>query len=130
MREIKFRAYDPALGMCEVKSINFDSQTLWVSNGSNMLYELSFENSPPIEYTGLKDKNGKEIYEGDICNFFIEHYFPDRIEPWHPEIRDIEWNPECGAWWPFADNDDGMPYPKAKNCEIIGNIYENSELLK
>jgi len=110
MREIKFRAYDPVLGMCEVKSIDFDSQTLWVSK-DNTLYELSFENSPPIEYTGLKDKNGREIYKGDI------------IDLGGKNIARVEWV-ENGfvLVLPFA------VFQLHSGGKVIGNIYENPEL--
>jgi len=59
-----------------------------------------------VQYTGLKDKNGKEIYEGDVMKNYDYHFFV------------VEWNKKNARW----DNCFGR--------EVIGNIYENPELLE
>ena len=87
--------------------------------------ELNRENHILMQYTGLKDKNGKEIYEGDIIRGERLHYY-NYLKGLQEAI--IEWL-HCGAWYPFANDDDGMPYPESEECEIIGNIYENPELI-
>lgn len=67
------------------------------------------------QYTGLKDKNGKEIYEGDILQYFKDH----EHNPQNKYIVDVvKW--EKQGWY---------PYRLEENAEIIGNIYENPELL-
>jgi uncharacterized phage protein (TIGR01671 family) len=82
-----------------------------------------------MQYTGLKDKNGKEIYEGDIVRY------KERMDD-HGEVQTLEakvfYSEEYGSffmgglvgWNTFHDNSlYDVP-------EIIGNIYENPELLK
>jgi uncharacterized phage protein (TIGR01671 family) len=67
-----------------------------------------------MQYTGLKDKNGKDIYEGDICKND------------GGMIGEIVFNEFA---WMFRWKS-GNYYPFGQWCEVIGNIYENPELLK
>ena len=65
------------------------------------------------QYTSLKDKNGKEIYEGDIVKTALAHMFRSGIH----EVKYID-----NRFVPDDICDD--------DCEVIGNIFENPELLK
>ena len=87
--------------------------------------------------TGLEDKNGKEIFEGDILRLEYPAYkegiliFP--LPPDHPvktTIGKMEWNSGYGGF-AFKSKDDIELLPKAvmKFAEVIGNIYENPDLL-
>jgi uncharacterized phage protein (TIGR01671 family) len=73
-----------------------------------------------MQYTGLKDKNGKEIYEGDIYNLGEKYV--------------VQFNEDRAGFFPFA-KDDGCGCCSDKTVydsdagEILGNIYENPELI-
>lgn len=70
--------------------------------------------------TGLKDKNGKLIYEGDICKYKFEEIDEQKAI--------IYFNKELCSFLAKPLND--FQYTRINNCEVIGNIYENPELLK
>ena len=123
MREIKFRAWDKERGkMCFTNNggINsyhiawFPSQTTNVPalyRDSNLVDECVI-----MQYTGLKDKNGKEIFDGDIVDI---NGCKNRVVEW-----DEDW---CGFYLSRELNPVG--YFLSEEYEIIGNIYENPELL-
>lgn len=124
MREIKFRAWlKEHKSMKDVMEIDIDNQTIfyyWFGD-----HDGHFENFNKIDlmqYTGLEDKNNKEIYEGDIVKLRANH-----------GIGVVKYYDEWGAFVveyvkskPLAVL--GMNYYK-EDIEILGNIYENSELL-
>ena len=126
-REIKFRAWDglnrhmfyPAF--LEIESNHVRSWTGAPNGGLGMGY-----NAILMQYTGLKDKNGKEIYEGDI----VETVYTD-----HKKHKGVIYSQPTRLNWsvkhsPFA-NQDLFVYSRPDcSVEIIGNIYENPELLE
>lgn len=80
------------------------------------LIGLALEGKPVNEFSGLKDEKGNEIYEGDILQY------PDLSSPKKVIFRSGTFCYELaeGQYHIFDE----------KNCEIIGNIYKNPELLK
>ena len=95
------------------------------------------------DYTGLKDKNRKEIYEGDIVTFDGNMTTDDSmgIDPNgyiydEESIHSVVWNNKLAAWELNFDEDDPWKYKNHTRsllvdgkCEVIGNIHENPELL-
>lgn len=113
MRDIKFRVW-----------IEKDEE-----DGGEMCYDYAYEEYEPIndllrntpnlmQFTGLLDKNGKKIWEGDIC----QRIGPVKAKVVYNQDRFIvEW---IGQPW-FNDS----LRAHADSTEVIGNIYENPELL-
>lgn len=80
------------------------------------------------QYTGLKDKNGKRIFDGDICQIKNHRLIDDT--PFVVEWEDFIYN---GWVWKDIDEDereDSFTQSVARICEILGNIHDNPELLK
>lgn len=124
MREIKFRAWlkeEKIMG--EVLGIDILHKEIFFSNEDANYYEhTDFKDIELMQYTGLYDKNEKEIYEGDIVKLRANH-----------GIGIIKYYDEWGAFVveyikskPLAVL--GMNYYK-ENIEVLGNIYKNPELL-
>jgi len=87
--------------------------------------ELNRENHILMQYTGLTDKNGKEIYEGDIVKVIYYEY--------GGKYKKVEFNLENAGFDPFCKPSYGgyeWESEESDNCEVIGNVYENPELEK
>jgi uncharacterized phage protein (TIGR01671 family) len=143
MREIKFRCWDKiTTTMVDAKTIEFDNNGLNKFTGKNYLTEISYRIRKDdnihyqnryksefelMQYTGLNDKNGKEIYEGDIlqpknnAKEFYEVVFHDA---------------GFKRKYTFTQKYEGKSWIEIRYFEIfgtshvvVGNIYENPELI-
>ena len=124
MREIKFRAWHKEKKiMGEVLGIDILHKEIFFSNEDVNCYEhTDFKDIELMEYTGLKDLSGKEIYEGDIIfESFSEEYF--KVVFKNGSFR-AEFEGD------FEEYSFDLIDVVAQGCEIVGNIYENPELLK
>lgn len=111
MREIKFRAWD---GKDMVYRDLFDRN--WYNANDKQVgvaVPADRHHLVTMQFTGLKDKNGTEIYEGDIVQFKSSGKWIS-----HP----VSWHSKSAKFF--------LPLDNPKCLEVIGNIYENKDLPK
>ena len=129
MKEIKFRAWlKEDKKMVNVETMDFTDKSIQYLKKSEIInaYILRRESDDDVElmqYTGLKDKNDKEIYEGDILFFRDENM--KYIVVWQDAafiIKSIEIRKYSEKMCWLDDTE--------ICCEIIGNVYENKNLLE
>ena len=107
--KIKFRAWNPI-----AKNMHIDDiYAITTDEKVNLKDGLMLSGCILMQYTGLKDKNGKEIYEGDIVKW------SNSVNSGVYEIK----------WFRTGFSSNGLPLFNDDVVEVIGNIYENPELL-
>lgn len=149
MKLIKFRAWD------KIKKVMlYDVQDTYDDYHADNFYQILNERIPDeigcwdedsehryevMQFTGLYDKNGKEIYEGDILRGFTYPYLSDDH---YNYLAEVVWFDNCAAFGIVTHkakdskvsgisdgNTDYMVFWNPDDWEVIGNIYENPELL-
>jgi uncharacterized phage protein (TIGR01671 family) len=134
MREIKFRAWYKPKGKMytrSLESINLETKVLGVYTVSEGYQQLRMSDFELMQYTGLKDNNGKEIYEGDI----VEERWANPLAGGENVDRyKIEYNGLTGIYKMIHTSGEERwhraLFLRFKEVEVVGNIYENPELLE
>lgn len=132
-REIKFRAWDKLheYYLYDVQNA-YDTLSGCVKyeNGEDAVYDeecfagfLDNEQYIVEQYTGLHDKNGREIYEGDILDIGL------RNQDGKPVIAPVSYE-TYAAGYVLDNGGNGIWQRLTEDCEVIGNIFEDKQLLE
>ena len=127
MREIKFRAWiKEKKAIFEVILIDYVTKkvTYLLERVGHFLSirDAKFNDVEFMQYTGLEDKNGKEIYEGDILSNGNDE------KPYKVIFENGSFRAELEG--DFEEYSFDLIDVVAQGCEVVGNIYENPELIK
>lgn len=134
MREIKFRAWDKRTR----KMVTTGFHVIGQVSAFDMLYDYGMKHGKRknevglmrmnsfviMQFTGVHDKNGNDIYESDILEFDPKQWGITKINP-KGNIFTVKWDSDDGCW-----SGKGTSYDWTIHCTLIGNIYENPELLE
>ena len=119
-REIKFRAYS----FDTMRYFDYVNDMSWFQSNDGQSNGVRLSDCELMQYTGLKDKNGKEIYEGDVIPVSIitdKGVFVKNYQVYWASRGWTLHNPKT------LESTNGQDL---YNCEVIGNIHENPELIK
>lgn len=124
MREILFRGKDVINGEWHYGSLitetsPFNKNMVMTHIYDNGCNEILVDPRTIGQYTGLTDKNGKKIFEGDICWFYGGDYYSGLWE-----------QNAIVAITDMTDDEQTHYLNNAEYCEVIGNIHDNPELIK
>lgn len=128
-RVIKFRAWDNENNqMLDVQNLDFED---CFYGGETQIRTTMYSDyfdireMPLMQYTGLHDNNGKEIYEGDIVAEYGHYINSDKVV-----YQNIQWKENYSCWLRGEYQRLTPKNIKRYKIVVVGNIYENSNLLK
>lgn len=135
MREIKFRAWNMTVKKMfypKDVGISISKECVLITESGNVCFD--FNQNEIMQYTGLKDKNGVEIYEGDILRCTVE--WSGGMSMYNNEVGfgihtddTVEGDMIYNGFY-LCDGENTRGINTYQDIEKIGNIYENKELLK
>lgn len=120
MIEPKYRAWDRQLmELFEVLNLEIKFRIAWLHTGCLSKLPRAFDDVVLMPFTGLVDKNGKEIYEGDIVSIDTDEF----------DLLVVKY--ETGIYW-LMDGEQGMEYLSDyyNYVTVVGNIYENPKMVR
>lgn len=118
MKEIKFRAWEKNLKeMIPVQNIDFEKKMINTDSAWRLFDEIEL-----MQYTGICDCNGKEIYEGDILPYRSVVTYVDASDPANLGM-------EAGFYAQRDNFESWRLLEVGEELEVLGNIYKNLELL-
>lgn len=124
MREIKFRAWDKEMG-----TMHYATLDNLILHNKHHIQNFYWNTSILMQYTGLKDKNGKEMYEGDVLKADSMPMNNGTTEVYTPIFK-IVYEEYDTAFSAYDIRIKCWVKLNALNYEVIGNVYENPELLE
>ncbi len=142
MREIKFRQFvwNEDDGQSAGVLLSWEELLQEKDESVSVIFKNTFSNASPLmQYTGLTDKNGRKIYERDVLKrrVHVVMYGTD-LNEWVDEIVEVEWREDYAGFFVgerplYAEVGATIDRSTLCSCtqfEIIGNVFENPELLE
>jgi uncharacterized phage protein (TIGR01671 family) len=126
MREIKFRVWSKDRKMFVMDGMSVEDIQEDATHSVHLPMLIKQEECVWQQYTGLKDRNGQEIYEGDLINFSWQAGYKEFYDDKNQEVF---YSNECAS---FVFGKGGicmLDRVVYDTLEVVGNVFENPELL-
>lgn len=137
MRELKFRAFLKSnRKMYDVLTLDIIDQKALIENTEDKERPLAryvrMSEIELMQFTGLKDTNGQEIYEGDILKVVRKYSEMDGTQGEVADFGEVLFDEGYAAYRVFGEDEipEELCYWHQENPYVVGNIYENPELLE